>query len=524
MSPLHPRRQHRLSHLLPALLVALLPLLTVAPTLLWQEGQDLRRLARQQIQQGVAQVDEILDQADQASRTILPHAGQPCGQAVYSLRRQVAMVPFVRSTALARADTFYCTSLSGSISLPLDSGGFAEGRLQLLPGNHITPNVPLLYYRLRGPRGDAIATVDGRYLQLALQDASDTSPVFLQVGAAWLGPRRVGRGPPPQAWRTVEIGRSQRYPYTLLTSYEVPSWPRLLWQRHGLLVIVLLSLGLAAGATLYWLLGRPASPLAELRRALANDEFEGFLQPVIKPGLPGWQGAEALMRWRHPRDGLIRPELFIPHAEESGMIVPMTWQMMRQVADRLRRLPLPPDFHLGFNISRAHLQDPRFYDDCRELQQSLQGSGAVLTLELTERELVEVTPEVEELFHRLHQLGVKIALDDFGTGHSSLVYLQQLAVDGLKIDQSFVAGIGSDGLSAHIVDSVAELAAKLGLETVAEGVETAEQLAYLSQLGVGWLQGFHIARPMPLDEFARRLIAGDTWPRVDRFASATTAP
>ncbi|OHX13381.1 EAL domain-containing protein [Chromobacterium sphagni] len=511
MNPLHPRRKHRLAHLLPALLVGLLPLLTVTPTLLWQERQDLRRLARQQTQQGLELVDEILGQADLAARAILPQAGQPCGQAVYNLRRQVAVVPFVRSTALARGDAFYCTSLSGPIALPLHSGQFVNGLLQLLPGNRITPDVPLLYYRLQGPSGDAVATIDGRYLQLALQDASNNNPVYLQIGREWLGPRKVGRGQAPQPWQIQESRRSQRYPYTVLTGYDIPPWHLLLWQHHTSLAIVLLLLGLSAGVTLYWLLGRPASPTRELQRALEGDEFEGFLQPVVKPGQPGWQGAEVLMRWRHPREGLIRPDLFIPRAEESGMIVPMTRKMMRQVVGQLSRQPLPPGFHLGFNISRAHLQDNRLYDDCQELQRMLAGSQATLTLELTEREMIEITPAVEELFRKLHLLGVKIALDDFGTGHSSLVYLQQLAVDGLKIDQGFVAGIGSDGLSGHIVDSVAELAAKLGLETVAEGVETAEQMEYLSRLGVGWLQGYHIARPMPLAEFIQRLRQGDTW-------------
>ncbi|WP_047257852.1 EAL domain-containing protein [Chromobacterium subtsugae] len=511
MNPLHPRRQHRLSHQLLALLVCLTPLLTAAPALVWQEQQDLRQTAQQQTRHGVAMVDDILDEAARATRAILPLAGGACADAEYALRRQTAASPFVRSLSLARGDLMYCTSVSGQVAIAMPQRDFTDKRLNLTHGNKITPGVPLLYYRLQGAGGDAMATVDGRYLQLALQDASDSNPVFMQIGDEWIGPRRAGDGQAPLAWRFRATAHSSVYPYSVVTGYDMPPWHSLLWDDHAALTVTLALLGLLAGATLYWLLGRPASPTDELKRALANDEFEGFLQPVVKPGAPGWQGAEVLMRWRHPREGLIRPDLFIPRAEESGMIVPMTRRMMKQVARRLRQQPLPAGFHLGFNISRAHLHDPHFYADCQELQQLLAGSQAALTLELTEREIVEITPEVAELFQKLHDLGVKIALDDFGTGHSSLVYLQQLAVDGLKIDQGFVAGIGSDGLSAHIVDSVAELAAKLGLETVAEGVETQAQFDYLSQLGVGWLQGYHIARPMPLEEFIQRLRAGDTW-------------
>ncbi|POZ62961.1 EAL domain-containing protein [Chromobacterium alticapitis] len=512
MNPLHPRRQHRLSHLLASLLVSALPLLAIAPTLVWQEKQDLRRQAQQQVEQAQVQVDEILDQAELAGRAILPLAGGDCAVAEPELRRQAAIVPFVRSTALMRGGAIYCTSLVGDIAHPKPyASRFAAGRLSLLPGNRTTPDVPVLHVRQAGPRGDAIAAVDGRYLQLALQDASDNAPVYLIVGQQWLGPRRTGAGRPPYPAQIQASRQSARYPYAVATGYALPGSHQLLWRRHAALLLVAAALGLLAGGTLYWLLGRPDSPSDELRRALDNEEFEGFLQPLVKPGLPGWHGAEVLMRWRHPREGLIRPDLFIPRAEESGLIVPMTRRMMDSLVRQLGPLRLPAGFHLGFNISRAHLDDPRFYSDCETWQRALAASGAVLTLELTEREIIAITPAVEVLFRQLHELGVKIALDDFGTGHSSLVYLQQLAVDGLKIDQSFVAGIGSDGLSAHIVDSVAELAAKLGLETVAEGVETLVQFDYLSRLGVGWLQGYLIARPMPLDEFTRRWRAGDTW-------------
>ncbi|QEL57226.1 EAL domain-containing protein [Chromobacterium paludis] len=512
MNPLHPRRQHRLSHLLASLLVAALPLLAIAPTLLWQEKRDLAEQARRQAEQARSQLDEILDQAALASRAIQPLAGSDCASAAPELRRQATIVPFVRSTGLLRDGAIYCTSLSGAIPHPKPySSPFVGGALRLLPGNRTTPDVPLMHFRTAGPHGDTLAAVDGRYLQLALQDASDGAPVYLIVGGQWLGPRLAGAGQPPLPAQIQIRLSSTRYPYAVATGYALPGNREWLWRRHAALLLVVVALSLLAGGALYWLLGRPASPSDELRRALENDEFEGFLQPLVKPGQAGWQGAETLMRWRHPREGLVRPDLFIPRAEESGLIVPMTRGMMDRLIPRLAPLRLPAGFHLGFNISRAHLDDPGFFDDCARWQRALAARGAVLTLELTEREIIAITPEVEALFQRLHALGAKIALDDFGTGHSSLVYLQQLAVDGLKIDQSFVAGIGSDGLSAHIVDSVAELAAKLGLDTVAEGVETAAQFDYLAQLGVGWLQGYHIARPMPLDEFIRRWRAGDTW-------------
>lgn len=126
-------------------------------------------------------------------------------------------------------------------------------------------------------------------------------------------------------------------------------------------------------------------------------------------------------------------------------------------------------------------------------------------LELTERELIEPTDITRELFEALHRLGVMIAIDDFGTGHSSLGYLRSFNVDYLKIDQSFVAMIGVDALSRHILDSIIELSGKLDLGIVAEGVETAEQCQYLATQGVDFLQGYLFGRPMPADEFIRCL-------------------
>ncbi|AMK31380.1 Rtn protein [Pseudomonas putida] len=138
----------------------------------------------------------------------------------------------------------------------------------------------------------------------------------------------------------------------------------------------------------------------------------------------------------------------------------------------------------------------------------------MLTLELTERKLIEPTPVTLELFERLHAMGVMIALDDFGTGQSSLNYLRQFQVDYLKIDQSFVAMIGGDALSQHILDTIIELSAKLGLGIVAEGVETEVQRDYLARHGVDFQQGYLFARPMPAGELLLALAARPGSPQL----------
>jgi len=230
---------------------------------------------------------------------------------------------------------------------------------------------------------------------------------------------------------------------------------------------------------------------------------------VVRKGDYRWAGAEVLMRWNHPREGLVRPDLFIPYAEHSGQIVAMTRALMLHTAQSLAPYTalLEDGFHIGINITADHCRDLSLLDDCHTFLQHFPPGLVRLTLELTERKLIEATPVALELFAKLHDMGVMIALDDFGTGQSSLNYLRQFKVDYLKIDQSFVAMIGGDALSQHILDSIIELSGKLGLGIVAEGVETEVQRDYLARLEVDFQQGYLFARPMPADEFLSALAA-----------------
>ncbi|MNZ98896.1 Cyclic di-GMP phosphodiesterase YahA [compost metagenome] len=219
-------------------------------------------------------------------------------------------------------------------------------------------------------------------------------------------------------------------------------------------------------------------------------------------------GAEVLMRWQHPNAGLIRPDLFIPQAEVSGLIVPMTSLIMAEVGQRLaaEQRRLPEGFHISFNISAAHCRDYILLRECREFLARFEPGKVVLVLELTERELLVADPHTLSLFRQLNETGVRLAMDDFGTGHSSLVYLQQFNVDYLKIDQSFIGRIGTESLSKHIVDNVIDLGSRLGLTLIAEGVETRQQANYLKGK-VTYLQGYLFGRPVPLRQFCAMLRA-----------------
>ncbi|WP_263264192.1 cyclic diguanylate phosphodiesterase [Pseudomonas sp. RIT-PI-S] len=498
-----PRTPQGITQWLWVLLVALLPLILGLPLLAWQAERSLQAQSAREVTLAVQQVTTILDNAANAARALAPLAGVDCADATLPLREQVTRNPYVRSTSLVAANRLYCSSLYGPFDEGFSLENYTDGRLRLFAADAVTPGRPLLVYREAAAGGSALATVDGQHLANALAAAEADAHMLLQVGPAWMTAQGlVDSAPLPRFASGQAQAASGRYPFSVYAGYDQPApWHRLLGGYPTLALLA--ALGVAAGVVCYRQQRRAGSPRQELGRALDAGEFVPFFQTVVASTDGACTGAEVLMRWRHPRDGLVRPDLFIPYAEACGLIVPMTRSLMRQAAAALAPVAhsLEDGFHVGINVAAAHCRDPSLVADCEAFLAMFPPGRIQLVLELTERELVTPAPETLELFGRLRAMGVRIALDDFGTGHSSLSYLHQFRVDYLKIDQSFVAMIGSQALSRHILDSIIELCAKLELGVVAEGVETEEQQRYLAGHGVGYLQGYLFARPMPADVF-----------------------
>ncbi|MDF3865708.1 cyclic diguanylate phosphodiesterase [Pseudomonas denitrificans (nom. rej.)] len=507
-----PLRSYTRRRLLPRLVfslsMALLPLLLGSAIIYWQALRALSVEARTASNEAVRLFDVMLGNAAGAAKVALLHVDEGCDDATLVLREQVAVVPFVRSVNLTRDDHIYCTSLFGDFEAPLDPSLYVAGRLRMMAGNEITPNYALLILRRVEGRHAALATVDGRYLSNTLQLVDQRSDLQLQVGGQWMDEEgKVFDGQPALLpLGHVELS-SERFPYKVIGGFPEGAQWRHIHEDAWPLVALLLMLGGASGVACYWLWGRSATPSLELERALLAGEFVPYLQPLVDARDGRWVGAEVLMRWAHPREGMVGPDLFIPMAERSGLIVAMTRELFHQVADGLAPHAhlLGEGFHLGFNISARHCTEPGLFADCRNFQARFLPHRPELTLELTERELIVSSEVTDELFDNLHGLGVKLAIDDFGTGNSSLAYLHRFKVDALKIDKSFVAMIGVDALSSHILDSIVELCGKLDLMIIAEGVETEQQQAYLASRGVEVLQGYLFDRPMPLAAFVEAL-------------------
>lgn len=493
-----------------ALFIGLLPVVLGLFLLHWQAERALSDRAAQSADDAVRQVDLMLGNVERAAIELLPLAGQDCDQATFALREQVTLRPFVRSTNLVAHNILYCSSLFGNYNEPLNPADYVDGTLWLMNGNPVTPGSALLIYRLADGERSALVSIDGYHLSNVLSLIRRKTQLAFTAGNVWLSEEGKVQDSALPAYPVGQTtARSTLYPYSVQAGFPDGEAWRYMASDYSMFYGLLVFLGVLAGGSARWIQRRGSTPSHELQRALEAKEFIPYFQPVVRGDTGEWAGVEVLMRWKHPREGLVRPDLFIPFAEHSGLIVPMTRSLMEQVATLLapHAERFSAGFHVALNISAGHCQDLTLVEDCRRLLAAFRPGHITLVLELTERELIVSSDVTHQLFQALHELGVMIAIDDFGTGHSSLNYLRTFNVDYLKIDQSFVATIGVDALSGHILDSIIELSAKLDLGIVAEGIETCEQRDYLANKKVDFLQGYLFGRPMPAEELFRAMPA-----------------
>ena len=246
---------------------------------------------------------------------------------------------------------------------------------------------------------------------------------------------------------------------------------------------------------------------SELRRAVEEGQLELHYQPKVDITTNRVRSAEALLRWRHPARGLVAPNAFIPIAEDTGLIVPIGEWVLRQACRQVRMWidsGVPP-LRVAVNLSAQQFRQ----DDLHEVVKSALTEAALepgyLELELTESSVMHDAEKSTKTLQLLSQMGVHISIDDFGTGYSSLSYLRRLPLDKLKIDRSFVRELMSNQDDASIVKAIISLAHNLRLRVVAEGVETADQLEFLRDLGCDQYQGFHCSPAVPPDAFVQLL-------------------
>lgn len=433
---------------------------------------------------------------------LLPFTHTACNTINRELTSRAAFAGNLRAILLVNEGNAFCSSATGSFNLPLNviaplSDMSRDIDLQLMPGTPLQPNKPALALWIKNPgsvQSGVFATLNitlAPYQLLASGHPEITGMALVAQRSALT------------SWQSV-VMQNKNLPTPLhrqaLTGYPlqfVLYGSTLAFSDYQNILLSGLLLSLLVSGACWLLLSVYQRPGKELIRGMKRGEFHVEYQPLVTSHDGQPYGMEALLRWTHPTKGQIPPDVFIHYAEAQNLIIPLTRHLFQLVSRDAHLLchTIPRHACLSLNISPLHLADSGFRQDVLRWLDTMPADHFTYVFEITERAMVR-DENVGELFDWLHQQQIHIAIDDFGTGHSALIYLERYDFDYLKIDRGFVQSIGTDSLTSPVLDTVLQLAKKLNLKSVAEGVETGEQAAWLINRGVTHLQGYIFSRPL----------------------------
>ncbi|HEB4874614.1 TPA: cyclic di-GMP phosphodiesterase [Kluyvera ascorbata F0526] len=430
-------------------------------------------------------------------------------QAVSSeLTARAAFSMNVRAFLLVKDNIAYCSSATGPMSLGLkelvpDLDLTKSHVMGIVPGTPMMPTTPAFVLWVKSPllenRG-IFASINANLMPWVLY-SSKQSP-YNGVALVVNGKTAISTFSSKPLTLDQIPDTAVRHVKIKGVPLEVYLYSNALGTDNSLYSLLLgLTCGLLGGLLCLYILAIRSRPGKEILAAIKHRQFYVVYQPVVDAKNRQITGVEALMRWSHPTVGNIPPDAFISYAEAQDLIVPLThhlFELIARDAPMLKDL-LPPGAKLGINIAPSHLHAESFQHDIRQLAASLPDNYFQVVLEITERDMLN-QERAMNLFAWLRGEGIEIAIDDFGTGHSALIYLERFTLDYLKIDRGFVNAIGRETITSPVLDAVLTLTHRLNLVTVAEGVETEEQAAWLRDHGVDYLQGYLISRPLTLQQ------------------------
>lgn len=460
----------------------------------------------------VKNMNVILHEARLATRTAISTVEKGCGpEEQYRLGTEAALQPHLRTIIILRQGAVWCSSLPGNRILLVNIDTIPNTPLFLVPSSGTVNGLPVLLVQTKFADSRIVVTVSDSHIRDTLDTPLKGVEYALRVGNNVISMFGDVTKVNETQHRSVYATDSE-YPFSIeydsAAFFSLQNLQRMISRTGGILLFLLLISCLAA-YTLNQYLTKNTLPEEALRRAIAKGDIVPFYQPIVNGKEGTLRGVEVLARWKHPIAGYISPASFIPVAEKSGLIVPLTQSLMAQVASNMNAIAskLPEGFHVGINYCASHIATPTFVEECLKYKHSFSRHDLNLVIEVTEREPLDIDERLVQTLNELHANGFAIALDDFGTGYSGLSYLQDLHIDYIKIDQSFVGRVNEHEDSTLILDSVLDLARKLSISIVAEGVETQEQLDYLIRNEITFLQGYYFFKPVPFAELIMILLS-----------------
>lgn len=402
----------------------------------------------------------ILTEAHHATQVAMRLAENECdAEGQYRLGTEAALQPHLRTIVILKKDVVWCSSLPGNRVLLVNGSALPEAPLLLVPSKSTVNGLPVLLYQTNHAGSRIMVSISDSHIRDALN-----MPLRGVAYSLLVGNRRLGQSGDvlTAAHSNNDVLTVKAADYAFAIQFNAPplfSLTRLFDQAGGVLLFLLFVSSLSA-YLLQRYLSKDISPEESLRTAIYRNEIIPYYQPVVSGKEGTLRGVEVLARWKHPQSGFISPSSFIPLAEKTGLIIPLTQSLMRQVATQMNAIStlLPEGFHVGINFSASHIVASTFFEECLNYKRSFVQQDLNLVVEVTEREPLHVDEHLVKTLNALHEIGFAIALDDFGTGYSGLSYLQDLHIDYIKIDQSFVARVNENEDSTLILDSVLELA------------------------------------------------------------------
>ncbi|WP_434361728.1 cyclic diguanylate phosphodiesterase [Parasalinivibrio latis] len=392
-----------------------------------------------------------------------------------------------------------CSKDLGSLNKPLPdflSSLVNEGQhVVIAPPFPQTGNRPTIILIERDPQtGKGSATiVDGEYIENDFKalEFRKARGVFLEINGQRLPVNTLA-----ETGQVIIHSKQFGYDIHLLVSPEAV----LHTYRDYLLALFPLTAVLSLFlAILVWkYISERHTLVDDIERGITNREFFLVYQPIFQTATNTITGVEVLVRWQHPKLGLVSPDLFICMAEKHGLIIPLTDYILKVARQELGSLHFDQSFHVGVNVAPSHLTDvdPTAY--FTRYKKAFLRRNMHLCIEVTERQFLNES--AAHTISALQEAGVEVAIDDFGTGQTSLSVFPKISVDYLKIDKCFIDTIGQESVNSHVLEGIIALGKKMNFALIAEGVETSDQAAYLVNQKVDYLQGYLIAKPLRIRE------------------------
>ncbi|ASV53627.1 diguanylate cyclase-phosphodiesterase (GGDEF & EAL domains) with PAS-PAC sensor(s) [Lelliottia jeotgali] len=367
-----------------------------------------------------------------------------------------------------------------------------------------SPDIEVISFKTSLPQGDVYVASDIRYLLDVLRGSTSGRQLALEVSGKTLTAAGLSATPlssPHFSGYTVYPANSSLY--TLAWEQPRPGKAVNAMARSWISISFILAMSLIMASVVWLLATRRHSLYTQLANAIRLHQIHPHYQPLICAHTNIISGAEILARWNHEELGFVPPDVFIPVAERTALIIDLTESLLEQVVDDLQQgvIALAPGFNLNLNISYSHLADDAFDAFVDNWAPVFAALGVTLVFEITERENIDISEAMARKITHIKTRGIKIALDDFGTGFSNLAFISNLRPDSIKIDRMFVRQISLD-VATPLIDCVIDMAKRMNILTTAEGVEYDYQVEYLKANQIDCLQGYYFSKPLAFGDFA----------------------